>query len=171
MLFAVIRVLGQYVISTLVSQQQYFPKRDVMNDSMLIKSLTYLGATPFFIALWFSWADQPFLGVMGAHWFISYALIILSFMAGTLWGQMVTASRHIKAIALATNCIVFAAWFAYLLAAVAVVLLILALGFIGLYLLEARVLKRLDRPAYYLDLRLKVTALVVCAHVLMFWQL
>ena len=44
MLFAVIRVLGQYVISTLVSQQQYFPKRDVMNDSMLIKSLTYLGA-------------------------------------------------------------------------------------------------------------------------------
>ncbi len=84
---------------------------------------------------------------------------------------MVTASRHIKAIALATNCIVFAAWFAYLLAAVAVVLLILALGFIGLYLLEARVLKRLDRPAYYLDLRLKVTALVVCAHVLMFWQL
>ncbi|NLU13463.1 MAG: hypothetical protein GXX06_09805 [Gammaproteobacteria bacterium] len=52
--------------------------------------------------------------MMGAHWFVSYALIILSFMVGTLWGQMVTASRHIKAIALATNCIVLAAWFAYL---------------------------------------------------------
>lgn len=115
MLCAVIRVLGQYVLSTFVSQQKYFPKCDVMNDPRLIKSLTYLGVTPpFFIALWLSWADQPFLGVMGAHWFVSYALIILSFMAGTLWGQMVTASRHIKAIALATNCIVLAAWFAYL---------------------------------------------------------
>lgn len=110
MLFAVIRVLGQYVLSTFVSQQKYFPKCDVMNDPRLIKSLTYLGVTPLFIALWLSWADQPFLGV----WFVSYALIILSFMVGTLWGQMVTASRHIKAIALATNCIVLAAWFAYL---------------------------------------------------------
>ena len=136
-----------------------------------MKYLTYLGALPFFIAIWIGWSDRPLLGVAGTQWFITYALVILSFMAGTLWGQMVTVSRQVKAIALVTNLITLAAWFAYLLAAASTVLLMLALGFIALYVLEARVIQTLDRPAYYLGLRLKVTALVVLAHGLMLIQL
>lgn len=82
-------------------------------------------------------------------------------------GQVVNASAQVKRIALATNIITLAAWFAFLLAGPVLVLLMLALGFIALYLLEWRVMDRVPRPEYYLALRLRVTALVVLAHWLM----
>lgn len=140
-----------------------------MNHSNLIKLLTYLGASPFFLAIFISLSNQTFLGVDGSKWFLTYGLIILSFMAGTLWGQVVNASTRVKRIALATNVITLAAWFAFLLAGTSSVLLIIALGFIALYLLEFFAISHTQRPDYYLDLRLRVTALVVLAHGIMFW--
>ena len=132
--------------------------------------LTYLGAVPFFLALYLSVSEQAFLGIAGVQWFLTYGLVILSFMAGTLWGQVVNDSLRVKSIALATNAITLAAWFAFLLAEPYVVLSIIALGFIALYALEALVMNHLKRPSYYLGLRLRVTALVVIAHVAMFLQ-
>ena len=140
-----------------------------MNHSNLIKLLTYLGASPFFLAIFISLSNQTFLGVDGSKCFLTYGLIILSFMAGTLWGQVVNASTRVKRIALATNVITLAAWFAFLLAGTSSVLLIIALGFIALYLLEFFAISHTQRPDYYLDLRLRVTALVVLAHGIMFW--
>ena len=140
-----------------------------MNHSNLIKLLTYLGASPFFLAIFISLSNQTFLGVDGSKWFLTYGLIILSFMAGTLWGQVVNASTQIKRIALATNAITLAAWFAFLLADLSSVLIITALGFVALYLLECFAISHTQRPDYYLDLRLRVTALVVLAHGIMFW--
>ena len=138
-----------------------------MNHASLIKLLTYFGATPFFLAIYLPLTQQPLLGVEAVQWFLTYGLVILSFMAGTLWGQVVNASAQVKRIALATNIITLAAWFAFLLAGPVLVLLMLALGFIALYLLEWRVMDRVPRPEYYLALRLRVTALVVLAHWLM----
>ena len=139
-----------------------------MNHSNLIKLLTYLGASPFFLAIFISLSNQTFLGVDGRQWFLTYGLVILSFMAGTLWGQVVNASTRVKRIALATNVITLAAWFAFLLAGTSSVLLIIALGFIALYLLEFFAISHTQRPDYYLDLRLRVTTLVVVAHGVMF---
>ena len=139
-----------------------------MNHSNLIKLLTYLGASPFFLAIFISLSNQTFLGVDGSKWFLTYGLIILSFMAGTLWGQVVNASTRVKRIALATNVITLAAWFAFLLAGTSSVLLIIALGFIALYLLESFAISHTQRPDYYLGLRLRVTTLVVVAHGVMF---
>jgi hypothetical protein len=141
-----------------------------MNNSNVIKSLTYLGAVPFFLAFYISLTSNSFLGVDAAQWFLSYGLVILSFMAGTLWGQVVSEEVSVKRIALATNAITLAAWFSFLLAGPPLTLIITALGFIALYLLEALAMAHLKRPDYYLGLRLKVTALVVIAHGLMFWQ-
>ena len=140
-----------------------------MNHSNLIKLLTYLGASPFFLAIFISLSNQTFLGIDSRQWFLTYGLVILSFMAGTLWGQVVNASTRVKRIALATNVITLAAWFAFLLAGTSSVLLIIALGFIALYLLEFFAISHTQRPDYYLDLRLRVTALVVLAHGIMFW--
>lgn len=142
-----------------------------MNHSKLIQLLTYLGAVPFFLALYLSVSDQTFLGVVGVQWFLTYGLVILSFMAGTLWGQVVNDSLRVKSIALATNAITLAAWFSFLLAEPSIVLSIIALGFIALYALEALVMNHLKRPSYYLGMRLRVTALVAIAHAAMFWQL
>lgn len=91
-------------------------------------------------------------------------------MAGTLWGQVVNEEVRIKRIALASNAITLAAWFAFLLADSSIALVITALGFIALYVLEALLISHIKRPDYYLGLRLRVTALVVFAHGLMFWQ-
>ena len=140
---------------------------DLMSHLNLIKLLTYLGASPFFLAIIISLSNQTFLGVEGRQWFLTYGLVILSFMAGTLWGQVVNASNRIKRIALATNAITLAAWFAFLLAGISSVLLILALGFITLYMLESFAISHTQRPEYYLGLRFRVTALVVLAHGIM----
>ena len=141
-----------------------------MNNSTLIKLLTYLGALPFFLAIYISLSKQSFLDVAGIDWFRSYGLLILSFMAGTLWGQVVNQGIKIKRIALLSNAITLSAWFALLLAGPAVVLIIMAVGFVALYLLEAVVMSPIKRPDYYRVLRLRVTTLVVIAHGLMLLQ-
>ena len=58
-----------------------------------------------------------------------------------------------------------------LLADPAIVLTIITAGFVMLYALEVFVMRHLERPDYYLTLRLRVTALVVVAHGIMFFQL
>lgn len=141
-----------------------------MNSSVLIKLLTYFGALPFFIAVYLSWSQDTFLGVDGIQWFLTYALVILSFMAGTLWGQAVNESIQLKSIALASNAVTLAAWFAFLLVGPTVVLIISALGFMILYVFEILIMADIKRPDYYLALRLRVTTLVVIAHGLMVFQ-
>lgn len=142
-----------------------------MNHSNLIKTLTYLGVLPFLLAIYLHVSHTSFLDIEGTQWFLTYGLVILSFMAGTLWGQVVNANSGIKRIALATNAMTLSAWFAFLLAGTASVLPIMALGFIALYILESLLISHVQRPEYYLGLRLRVTALVVVAHGVMFWQI
>lgn len=141
-----------------------------MNSSVLIKLLTYFGSFPFFIAVYLSWSQHTFLGVDGIQWFLTYGLVILSFMAGTLWGQVVNESIQLKSIALASNAVTLAAWFAFLLVGPTVVLIISALGFMILYVFEILIMADIKRPDYYLALRLRVTTLVVIAHGLMVYQ-
>ncbi|RVU86475.1 DUF3429 domain-containing protein [Leucothrix sargassi] len=140
-----------------------------MNHSSLIKSLTYLGAAPFFLAVALKVTGNTFLGVEAHQWFLSYGLLILSFMAGTLWGQALNDDKRVKAIAITSNAITLLAWFAFLLGALSVAIVVLALGFIALYALEATLMQRLNKPRYYLALRRNVTALVVVAHGIMFF--
>jgi prolipoprotein diacylglyceryltransferase len=136
----------------------------------LIKLLTYFGALPFFLAIYIGFSNDAFFGIDGSRWFLSYGLVILNFMAGTLWGQVVNESIKVKRIALAANAITLVAWFAFLLADPSIVLIVLALGFVALYVLERFVMNPMKRPDYYLGLRLRVTALVVVAHGVMFCQ-
>jgi hypothetical protein len=142
-----------------------------MNHFKWITLLTYLGALPFFLAIYIRLSNNPFLGVDGIQWFVTYGLLILSFMAGTLWGQIINQSTKLRSIAIATNAITLVAWFAFLLTDSAITLIIITLGFIALYLLEAIVMTHIKRPAYYLTLRLRVTAVVVVAHIIMYFQL
>jgi len=141
-----------------------------MKNSTLIQSLTHLGATPFFLAILFELADIRLFGIDAITWFITYGLVILSFMAGTLWGQVVNETGLVKGIALATNGITLVAWFSYVLFQSPLVLVVTALGFIALYLLELIAMKKVSRPDYYLGLRLRVTTLVVLAHGLMYFS-
>jgi hypothetical protein len=141
-----------------------------MVNTRLIKLLTYLGTLPFFLAIYLSLSDQVLFGSDGTRWFITYGLVILSFMAGTLWGQMLNESGRVKSIAAATNVITLIAWFTYLLADSPIVLMTIAFGFVVLYLIELLVISPSKRPVYYIELRLRVTAIVVLAHVFMLFE-
>jgi hypothetical protein len=138
-----------------------------MVNTRLIKLLTYLGTLPFFLAIYMNLSDQVLFGVDGTRWFITYGLVILSFMAGTLWGQMLNESLRVKSIAAATNVITLIAWFTFLLANSVIVLITMAICFIALYLLELLVISSEGRPSYYIGLRLRVTVVVVIAHLFM----
>jgi hypothetical protein len=141
-----------------------------MVNTRLIKLLTYLGTLPFFLAIYMNLSDQVLFGSDGTRWFITYGLVILSFMAGTLWGQMLNESGRVKSIPAATNVITLIAWFTYLLADSPIVLMTIAFGFVVLYLIELLVISPSKRPVYYIELRLRVTALVLLAHVFMLFE-
>ena len=142
-----------------------------MPQPNLIQLLTYLGAVPFYLALYLVITNQVLLGISGGHWFKTYGLVILSFMAGTIWGQVVNASVRVKRLALASNVVTLLAWFAYLLVSTQATLVIMATGFVALYILEALIMTHVTRPDYYLGLRLRVTALVLLAHGVMMYML
>ena len=92
-------------------------------------------------------------------------------MAGTIWGQVVNASVRVKRLALASNAVTLLAWFAYLLVSTQATLVIMATGFVALYILEALIMTHVTRPDYYLGLRLRVSALVLLAHGVMLYML
>lgn len=142
-----------------------------MPQPSLIQFLTYLGAVPFYLALYLVITNQVLLGISGGHWFKTYGLVILSFMAGTIWGQVVNASVRVKRLALASNAVTLLAWFAYLLVSTQATLVIMATGFVALYILEALIMTHVTRPDYYLGLRLRVSALVLLAHGVMLYML
>jgi hypothetical protein len=142
-----------------------------MNDSKLIKLLTYLGASPFFLAILIGRLNNSFLGVDGLQWFLTYALVILTFMAGTLWGQVINERARVKTIALATNIVTLAAWFGFLFATPPTVLVISGFSFLALYMFELFFMDHIKRPDYYLGLRRNVTGLVLIAHAILFLQL
>ena len=142
-----------------------------MPQPSLIQFLTYLGAVPFYLALYLVITNQVLLGISGGHWFKTYGLVILSFMAGTIWGQVVNAGVRVKRLALASNAVTLLAWFAYLLVSTQATLVIMATGFVALYILEALIMTHVTRPDYYLGLRLRVSALVLLAHGVMLYML
>lgn len=142
-----------------------------MPQPSLIQFLTYLGAVPFYLALYLVITNQVLLGISGGHWFKTYGLVILSFMAGTIWGQVVNASVRVKRLALASNAVTLLAWFAYLLVSTQATLVIMATGFVALYILEALIMTHVTRPDYYLGLRLRVSVLVLLAHGVMLYML
>lgn len=143
-----------------------------MQTTPIIKTLTYMGALPFYLALLLYLTDQIFLGVESVNWFLSYGLVILSFMAGTLWGQVIRSddkgSCTTMAIVVISNFITLVAWVIFLLAQLSTAIVLITLGFIALYVAEVFLLKSNKQPSYYLSLRLKVTSLVVLAHAIMY---
>ena len=58
-----------------------------MIHSRVINSLGYAGLLPFLAAVWAAYAELSFGAWTASHLFLSYSAIILSFLAGALWGK------------------------------------------------------------------------------------
>jgi hypothetical protein len=93
--------------------------------------------------------------------FSLYSLVILVFMAGTLW-------RHSPATSLFSNFLTLTGFFGYLLLPSVSLLFLLGLLFLALWGWE-RQRCRDDYPAGYWRLRCRLTAVVIICHLI--WQL
>lgn len=130
--------------------------------------LTWLGVTPFIIALVCAAREQPLLGMVGGQIFITYSVVICCFMAGTLWGQAIYADNRGNRILklLSSNAIALCV-FAILLVASddRLMLVILSLGYLfalAVEYLPAGALAEHTRP--YLTMRAGITLVVVFLH-------
>mgnify|MGYP000515560724 FL=1 len=132
--------------------------------------LGYMGLIPFLFGLLLSLTDSQLLSLSGETLFITYSVVILSFLSGILWGNGIENFENqssYKALLL-SNAIVLVAWLAVLLGEQQelVTTLILILGYIAVWRAERtmREENQSQGPDGYFDMRTRLTSSVVLMH-------
>ncbi|MEZ9156737.1 DUF3429 domain-containing protein [Vibrio lentus] len=132
--------------------------------------LGYMGLIPFLFGLLLSLTDSQFLGLSGETLFITYSVIILSFLSGILWGNGIEnfESQSSNKALILSNVIVLVAWLAVLLGEQKEFLttLILIIGYIAVWRAERsmREENQSEGPDGYFDMRTRLTSSVVLMH-------
>ena len=132
--------------------------------------LGYMGLIPFLFGLLLSLTDNQFLGLSGETLFITYSVVILSFLSGILWGNGIEnfeSQSSIKALVL-SNVIVLVAWVAVLLGEQKEFLttLILIIGYIAVWRAERSMREENQSEGLdgYFDMRTRPTSSVELMH-------
>lgn len=134
--------------------------------------LTWCGLIPFLAAAVFTALNMPLTGLPAELVFISYSVVILCFMAGTLWGRTNHQQGSSQGFAIAmTNVWTLAAWLLLLLMIASgvgqgVMFLVLSLGYAHLYWLEIKHTQN-TAGSDYLTLRKHITLAVIAVHLFM----
>ncbi|MDN2667350.1 DUF3429 domain-containing protein [Vibrio sp. 14N.309.X.WAT.E.F5] len=132
--------------------------------------LGYMGLIPFLFGLVLSLTDSQFLGLSGETLFITYSVVILSFLSGILWGSGIEnfESQSSNKALILSNVIVLFAWLAVLLGEQKEFLttLILITGYIVVWRAERsmREENQSEGPDGYFDMRTRLTSSVVLMH-------
>ncbi|WP_122055942.1 DUF3429 domain-containing protein [Vibrio sp. Evd11] len=132
--------------------------------------LGYMGLIPFLFGLLLSLTDSQFLGQSGETLFITYSVVILSFLSGILWGSGIEnfESQSSNKALILSNVTVLFAWLAVLLGEQKEFLttLILIIGYIAVWRAERsmREENQSEGPDGYFDMRTRLTSSVVLMH-------
>ncbi|MGF1882893.1 DUF3429 domain-containing protein [Vibrio splendidus] len=132
--------------------------------------LGYMGLISFLFGLLLSLTDSQFFSLSGETFFITYSVVILSFLSGILWGNGIEnfESQSSNKALILSNVIVLAAWLAVLLGEQQEFLttLILILGYIAVWRAERsmREENQSEGPDGYFDMRTRLTSSVVLMH-------
>ncbi|MFA1574671.1 DUF3429 domain-containing protein [Vibrio cyclitrophicus] len=132
--------------------------------------LGYMGLVPFLFGLLLSLTDSQFLGLSGETLFITYSVVILSFLSGILWGSGIEnfESQSSNKALILSNVIVLVAWLSVLLGEQKEFLttLILIIGYIAVWRAERsmREENQSEGPDGYFDMRTRLTSSVVLMH-------
>lgn len=141
-------------------------------SSSLIKVLGVLGLTPFVASTFAFHFDFYHYGLQAQFLFVTYSAVILSFLSGAIWGQVLEQPFQSKCRALlfASNMAALVAWAGLLIKQPHMSLLLLLCGYITIFWLEVRWLKQI-RPdqSYYPNLRFGLTVAVCAMHLLMLY--
>ncbi|TQV78927.1 DUF3429 domain-containing protein [Exilibacterium tricleocarpae] len=126
------------------------------------KQLGYAGLIPFVAiatAIWWLPESRQQAGYV----FVTYSVVILSFVAGALWGQLSQSNvQNSRLLFLLTNVLALVGWgvlFVYPLLA----LILLSFGYIGIYVIESQWMASTYTKGY-LTLRLRLTSGVLLSH-------
>ncbi|MEZ8880309.1 DUF3429 domain-containing protein [Vibrio lentus] len=132
--------------------------------------LGYMGLIPFLFGLLLSLTDSQFFGLSGETLFITYSVVILSFLSGILWGNGIEnfESQSSNKALILSNVIVLVAWLAVLLGEQKEFLttLVLIIGYIAVWRAERsmREENQSEGPDGYFDMRTRLTSSVVLMH-------
>ncbi|MEZ8125313.1 DUF3429 domain-containing protein [Vibrio splendidus] len=134
--------------------------------------LGYMGLIPFLFGLLLSLTDSQVFSLSGETLFITYSVVILSFLSGILWGNGIEnfESQSSNKALILSNVIVLAAWLAVLLGEqqefLTTLILILILGYIAVWRAERsmREENQSEGPDGYFDMRTRLTSSVVLMH-------
>ncbi|MCB5357845.1 DUF3429 domain-containing protein [Vibrio lentus] len=132
--------------------------------------LGYMGLIPFLFGLLLSLTDSQFFGLSGETLFITYSVVILSFLSGILWGNGIEnfESQSSNKALILSNVIVLVAWLAVLLGEQKEYLttLVLIIGYIAVWRAERsmREENQSEGPDGYFDMRTRLTSSVVLMH-------
>lgn len=133
-------------------------------------SLGYMGLAPFLFSLFLSLTDSQLFTLSGETLFITYSVVILSFLSGILWGNGIEnfESHSSNKALILSNVIVLAAWLAVLLGEQKEFLttLILIIGYIAVWRAERSMREdnQSEGPDGYFDMRTRLTSCVVLMH-------
>lgn len=138
----------------------------------IIMTLGYLGLVPFIAPTIIHLSGWMRTELNAQTIFIAYSAIILSFLCGAVWGQVIeqpTQPRG-KTLLFCSNVVALLAWVGLLLEQPHLSLLALFCGYVSVFWMEVRWLKQL-RPdnSYYPNLRFALTTIVCSMHLLMLY--
>lgn len=135
-----------------------------MNGTRLYSLLAYAGALPFVACSLLAHTDLPGLPALGSYERISavYALVIVSFMAGTHWGNyLMMQSESPVNLLLTSNVITIVVWIVFLSTGIMTTLWVSAAAFLVLLWVDYKLFQSGLITQNYIVVRRNVTAIVV----------
>jgi len=143
----------------------------IQKPSRLAIALTYLGAIPFLIAAFIGLSpyinipeslggEIVFSGFKAKTLIHTYAVVILSFLAGIQWGISLNHDKPNKYL-MASNLLAILAWFSLMAFASKLAISFLLCGFIIALLVDRVAYKNQLIPTWFWHLRKKIS-LIVC---------
>ncbi|MEJ2763423.1 DUF3429 domain-containing protein [Photobacterium sp. MCCC 1A19761] len=138
----------------------------------LMTRLAYLGLLPFIISLICLWTDTRLFDIPPQQLFIAYSAVILSFLAGILWGNAIDHIRH----QLSRNALILSILFSLIAWGVllrapehfALSVLLLLFGFVAVWFAEMKIrqIEKEGQPADYQPMRNRLTGIVALIHLI-----
>ncbi|MEM7619030.1 MAG: DUF3429 domain-containing protein [Pseudomonadota bacterium] len=135
-----------------------------MKNKALYAFLTYAGALPFVICMFFIsfGISQVFYLPRFDHIVSSYALVILSFLAGVHWGIYLYKEQDIPInLFVLSNVVTLFAWFAFLFTTLFWQLVIFSLSFALLLRVDYSLFRQSLITLDYFQTRCNVTSIVI----------
>jgi len=140
--------------------------------------LAYIAIAPFHLS------DLPFSHPVSNSWshpeleiFIAYSAVILSFLAGTLWGKSMGSDNSfaMNNIVLLSNIIALTAWLVLILELInlnRIALALLAVGFASVLFFEYHQREKLygNLASSYLKYRTLLTTVVIASHLVLLFS-